>query len=222
MIKTINVKKCYPVADGEDFYALKGITIDVPASRLTILRGRSGSGKTTLLNIVSALDEPSEGEVFLDDERISGISEAKKETIRRQSMGYVFQSVALIPYMSAFQNVEYSLRLAGIKDGRRERVEECLELVGLAKRANHMPYELSGGEQQRIAIARAIAHRPKIIFADEPTAELDSNTGIHVIKIFKDLIEKERITVVMTTHDTEVMKYADLLLEIQDGEIING
>ena len=152
--------------------------------------------------------------LFLDDERISGISEAKKETIRRQSMGYVFQSVALIPYMSAFQNVEYSLRLAGIKDGRRERVEECLELVGLAKRANHMPYELSGGEQQRIAIARAIAHRPKIIFADEPTAELDSNTGIHVIKIFKDLIEKERITVVMTTHDTEVMKYADLLLEI--------
>ena len=136
-------------------------------------------------------------------------------------IGFIFQSVALIPVMSAYENVEYALRLAGYKGDYKERVMECLKLVGLSKRASHMPQELSGGEQQRVAIARAIAHKPKIIFADEPTGELDSATSLSVIGIFKDLIKKEGITFVMTTHDPKLMGYGDMVYEILDGEVIS-
>jgi len=121
--------------------------------------------------------------------------------------------------MNAAENVEYALRLSGYKGNRAERAAECLRLVGLDKRAHHMPQELSGGEQQRVAIARAIAHKPKVIFADEPTGELDTNTGLRVVKIFKDLIEKEGVTIVMTTHDTGLMEIGDCVYEILDGEV---
>lgn len=139
--------------------------------------------------------------------------------MRKTQIGFVFQSVALIPMMTAYENVEFVLRLAGYKGDRRKRTEECLKLVGLGSRMHHMPQELSGGEQQRVAIARAIAHKPKIIFADEPTAELDSNTGLQVMKIFKELIEKQGVTIVMTTHDTGLMEIADCIYHIEDGEI---
>jgi putative ABC transport system ATP-binding protein len=221
MITTKNIKRYYPVPGG-NFYALKGIDITVPKASLTILKGRSGSGKTTLLNIISALDKPNEGQAFLDTKEITSLSDKQREKIRRKNIGYVFQSVTLIPMMTAYENVDYALRLGKYKGNRRERVEECLKMVGLGQRMRHMPQELSGGEQQRVAIARAIAHKPKVIFADEPTGELDTNTALQVIKIFRELIEKEQITIVMTTHDTGLMGLGDVVYEIEDGEIISG
>ena len=221
IIRTEGIKRCFPVAGG-DFYALKGIDIKVPKSSLTILKGRSGSGKTTLLNILGCLDKQSEGKLYFGDEDISGYSERKMEKLRREQLGFIFQSVALIPVMNAYQNIEFSLRLADYNEKPwDERINECLDMVNLSKRATHMPEELSGGEQQRVAIARAIVNKPKVIFADEPTGELDSMTSLKVIGLFKELIEKEGITIVMTTHDPKMMEYGDIVYEILDGEIIN-
>ena len=220
LLRTEDVKRSFPVAGGE-FWALRGISITVPKNSLTILKGRSGSGKTTLLNIIGALDAPTSGTVVFDGQDISKASDKDREILRRREIGFIFQSVALIPVMSAYENVEYALRLAGYKGDYKERVMECLKMVGLSKRASHMPQELSGGEQQRVAIARAIAHKPKIIFADEPTGELDSATSLQVIGIFKELIAKEGITFVMTTHDPKLMGYGDVVYEILDGEVIS-
>lgn len=219
MLKTVDVSRCFTTA-GNQFWALRDINITAPAGKLTILKGRSGSGKTTLMNILGALDKPTNGQVYLGGEDIVKLDERRRGLIRRRSIGYVFQSVALIPMMSAHENVEYALRLAGMRSGRRERASECLKMVGLGQRMNHMPQEMSGGEQQRVAIARAIAHKPKVIFADEPTAELDTNTGLQVVKIFKDLCAGEGITIVMTTHDTGLMEIGDMVYELQDGEIV--
>ena len=219
MLKTVDVSRCFTTA-GNQFWALRDINITAPAGKLTILKGRSGSGKTTLMNILGALDKPTNGQVYLGGEDIVKLDERRRGLIRRRSIGYVFQSVALIPMMSAYENVECALRLAGMRSGRRERASECLKMVGLGQRMNHMPQEMSGGEQQRVAIARAIAHKPKVIFADEPTAELDTNTGLQVVKIFKDLCAGEGITIVMTTHDTGLMEIGDMVYELQDGEIV--
>jgi len=215
------VKKCFSTSGGE-FWALKGITADVPRGRLTILKGRSGSGKTTLMNILGALDKPTEGEVFFDGKNIVSMNEKKRALLRRSEIGFVFQSVALIPMMSACENVEYALRMARSREKRTERAIECLKMVGLGQRMSHIPQELSGGEQQRVAIARALAHRPKIIFADEPTAELDTVPGLQVVKIFKELTEKEGVTIVMTTHDTGLMEVGDAVIELEDGEQVHG
>jgi putative ABC transport system ATP-binding protein len=220
MIKTQGVKRYFEIPGEAPFYALKGIDLEIPEATLTILKGRSGSGKTTLLNIISALDKPNEGTALFLDKEISSLNEHQREKLRRNYIGYVFQSVTLIPMMTAYENVEYALRLAKYQGNRQERVEECLKMVGLGQRMHHMPQELSGGEQQRVAIARAIAHKPKVIFADEPTGELDTNTALQVIKIFRDLVEQERVTIVMTTHDTGLMELGDLVYELEDGEII--
>lgn len=221
IIKTQNVMQSFPVAGGKEFVALKDITIQIPTGKLTMLRGRSGSGKTTLMNLLSALDYPKSGQIFFEEKEIQSMPEHDREKIRKTQIGFVFQSVALIPMMTAYENVEFVMRLAGYEGNRRKRAEECLKLVGLGARMHHMPQELSGGEQQRVAIARAIAHKPKIIFADEPTAELDSNTGLQIMKIFKDLIEDQGVTIVMTTHDTGLMEIADCIYHIEDGEIAN-
>lgn len=221
MIRTEGVKRCFKTASG-DFWALKGIDIEAPKGALTILKGRSGSGKTTLLNIIGALDRPTEGNVFYEDENIARYDERKRTRLRRMKVGFIFQSVALIPMMSAFENVEYALRLTRYPGDRAARAMECLKLVGLSQRVNHLPQEMSGGEQQRVAIARALAHRPKVIFADEPTAELDTTTGLQVVKIFKDLTQTEGVTIVMTTHDTGLMEVGDAVFELEDGEVVHG
>ncbi len=220
IIKAEGIKRCFKIA-GNDFYALKGIDIAVPKNSLTILKGRSGSGKTTLLNIIGCLDKQTDGTLVFDGVDITDYTEKQLEKIRRNEIGFIFQSVALIPVMSAYQNVEYSLRISGYEGDRDERVKECLAMVNLTKRASHMPEELSGGEQQRVAIARAIAHKPKVIFADEPTGELDSYTSLKVITLFKELIAKEGITIVMTTHDPKMMEYGDVVYEILDGQILS-
>ena len=222
MLKAKGVTRVFPVVGGPGFPALKGIDLEAPEGKLTILRGRSGSGKTTLMNILGALDMPTKGDVWLDGKNICKADERRRTLLRRTEIGFVFQSVALIPMFSAYENVEYALRLARQRKGRAERVTECLRMVGLEKRMRHMPEELSGGEQQRVAIARAIAHRPKVIFADEPTAELDTDTGLQVVRIFKDLCAHEGITVVMTTHDTGLMELGDAVFHLEDGELVDG
>jgi len=207
---------------GETVWALGGLSMIVAESRLTILKGRSGSGKTTLINLLGALDHPTEGDVLFDGSSIVKMSEGKRDNLRRTQMGFVFQSVALVGMMTAFENVEFILRLSGYPEKERHRrVTTCLEMVGLADRMHHMPSELSGGEQQRVAIARGFAHKPRIVFADEPTAELDTNTGLQIIKVFKDLIEHDGTTVVISTHDPELVDVADKVYELADGVIIN-
>ena len=221
IIETKHIKQSFPVAGGKELVVLKDINIQIPRGKLTMLRGRSGSGKTTLMNLLSALDYPKEGAVLLEGQEIQNMPEHEREKIRKKDIGFIFQSVALIPMMTAYENVEFVMRLAGYKGNRKKRAEECLKLVGLGGRMHHMPQELSGGEQQRVAIARAIAHAPKIIFADEPTAELDGATGLQIMKIFKELIEGQDVTIVMTTHDTGLMEIADCIYQIEDGEIVN-
>ncbi len=215
-----NIKRSFPIAGGDTFQVLKGLDMEIGKGQLAILKGRSGSGKTTLMNILSALDYPTEGSVLFLGKEITDLSEKKREQIRRREIGFVFQSVALVPMMSAFENVEFALRMAKYRGDRKERAQECLKMVGLGNRMHHMPQELSGGEQQRVAIARAIAHRPKIIFADEPTAELDTNTALLVMKIFKELIAAEGVTIVMTTHDTGLMEIGDVIFQLEDGEFV--
>ncbi len=212
-----HVNRVFPVAGGQ-FQALTDICAEVPRGVLTILKGRSGSGKTTLLNIVGALDTPTSGSVLIGGQDVCRLSERARENLRRTQVGFVFQSVSLIPTMDAFQNVEFSLRLAGIKKGRGERVEECLKMVGLGNRMHHMPAEMSGGEQQRVAIARAIAHRPRILLADEPTAELDSAMAAEVARLFQEMTRREGVTIVMTTHDTGLMDAGDMVIELENGK----
>lgn len=219
IITISGVNRIFSSASG-DFQALKDINAEIPGGVLTILKGRSGSGKTTLLNIIGALDTPTSGSVFIQGQNIGKMTEKQRENLRRVQIGFVFQSVSLIPSMNAFQNVEFSMRLAGITKGREERVKECLKMVGLGSRMNHMPAEMSGGEQQRVAIARAIAHRPSIILADEPTAELDSAMAAEVTQLFKEMTRKENVSIVMTTHDTGLMDAGDMIIELENGQQI--
>lgn len=223
LIRIEDVGRVFPVPGGE-FAALKHINAEIEKGSFTILKGRSGSGKTTLMNIVSCLDNQTSGRVYIDGIDTSTLSDKDKENLRRRDFGFVFQSVSLIPALNAFQNVEFSMRLAGIKidSASTARVEECLKLVGLGNRMTHMSAEMSGGEQQRVAIARAMAHRPRVIFADEPTAELDSAMAAKVTEILKEMAHKEGITVLMTTHDVGLMGAADSIIELESGERING
>ena len=223
IIEARNITRMFPVGDGE-FYALKHVDIDIPAGKLTILKGRSGSGKTTLMNILSALDAPTEGDVSFDGQVYSEMEDAQKEQLRRKEIGFVFQAVALIPIMNAYENVDFAMRLAEPELAAKEvdeRIRETLALVGMEERMRHMPGQMSGGEQQRVAIARAVAHRPKVVFADEPTGALDTESGLRVMQLFRNLIEKEGVTIVMTTHDPNLMELGDVVYELEDGEIID-
>lgn len=216
-IEINGINRIFPLAGGGEFQALYDINAKVPEGVLTILKGRSGSGKTTLMNIVGALDQPTSGTILIGGRDIGKMSDKERENLRRKEFGFVFQAVSLIPTMNAFQNVEFSMRMAGIKEGRKKRVEECLKMVGLGNRMHHMPSEMSGGEQQRVAIARAIAHSPKIIFADEPTAELDSAMAAEVTKLFQEMTKKENVTIVMTTHDVGLQGAGEMVIELESG-----
>ncbi|TFE26662.1 ABC transporter ATP-binding protein [Cohnella luojiensis] len=200
---------------------LKGIEMSVAAGRLTMLRGRSGSGKTTLLNLMGGLDRPSEGEVLFRSRPLHQWSDKRLTVVRRKEIGFIFQAFALLPLLTARENVELSLRMAGVpRTEWKERVARCLDLVGLTKRAFHRPSELSGGEQQRVAIAKAIAHRPLLLLADEPTAELDSLMAARIIAVFREVVEAERIAICMTTHDSTLWGAADVVYQMVDGRIV--
>lgn len=223
IIQANNITRMFPTGAGE-FYALKGVNVEIPQGKLTILKGRSGSGKTTLMNILSTLDAPTDGNVIFDGQDYRDITELEKEQLRRKEIGFVFQAVALIPIMNAYENVDFAMRLAEADLSPKEvdaRIRETLALVGMEERMLHLPGQMSGGEQQRVAIARAVAHRPKVVFADEPTGALDTETGLRVMKLFRDLIEKEGVTIVMTTHDPNLMELGDVVYELEDGEIID-
>jgi putative ABC transport system ATP-binding protein len=217
--ETRNVKRVYGRGSAA-VQALRDVTMQVPKGRLLVLKGRSGSGKTTLLNLLGGLDRPTEGTIYFEGEEIGRLSDGQRTELRRRKMGFIFQSFGLLPLLSAAENVEFGLRLAGVPQSAwKQRIHESLELVGLAKRASHRPYEMSGGEQQRCAIARAIAHRPALVLADEPTAELDSRMALIVSGIFRDLVRQEGMTILMTTHDPAIMEVADDVYELEDGEI---
>ncbi|MCZ2108693.1 MAG: ABC transporter ATP-binding protein [Dehalococcoidia bacterium] len=207
----------------DEVWALRDVSISVNAGEVMALVGRSGSGKTTLLNILAGLDRPTAGEVFIDGERIDTMSERQMTELRRRKLGFVFQSFGLLPLLSAQENVELPARIAGFGHGERvQRAKRALELVGLTKRAQHRPYELSGGEQQRVAIARALTCEPALILADEPTGELDSLTAKAVFALLRDLARSEGITVITCTHDRQVMEMADRVEELADGRIVKG
>lgn len=218
-----NIKRYFKAGDGTTVHALDGVSMEIKKGTLAILKGRSGSGKTTLLNILSALDMPTDGSVQFLDKNLEQMTEKDREMLRRYEMGFVFQSIALIPTMTAYENVEFALRLAKndvINENTHDRVSELLERVGLSKRMDHMPDQLSGGEQQRVAIARAVVHRPKVAFADEPTGALDTAAGFEVMRLFRELIDDEDITIVMTTHDPNLMELGDEVFELSDGIVI--
>ena len=204
---------------GSVVHAVRDVTLQVYSGEFVALRGRSGSGKTTLLNLIAGLDRPESGSIHLEGEEISSASEPRLTELRRHSIGFVFQSFALLPLFSARENVELALRIAGVH-GRAasQRANEALDLVGLGPRADHRPYELSGGEQQRVAIARAIANRPPLLIADEPTGELDSATGAQIFGLLQE-ITAEGTTVIAATHDPLMIEHVGRVLEMADGEL---
>ncbi|MGD8189688.1 ABC transporter ATP-binding protein [Brevibacillus ginsengisoli] len=222
ILEAKNVKRIFGKGTSA-VYALQDVSLTIPKNRLVVLKGRSGSGKTTLLNLLGALDYPTEGDVIFEEQRISGMTERERTLIRRKRMGFVFQSFGLLPLMSALENVEFGLRIAGVPRSEwKSRAMEALESVGLDKRASHRPFEMSGGEQQRCAIARAIAHRPRLILADEPTAELDSKMTMSISRMFSEYVRSESISIVMTTHDPAVMEVADDVYALEDGTVIHA
>ncbi len=218
-IRTMQLGKSFVLGNKNTIEVLQDINLEIGRGHLTILKGRSGSGKTTLLNLLSALDEPTVGAVEFLGQDLSKLSVAEKEVLRSKHMGFVFQSIALVPVMSAYENVDFALRLAEYDGDRDKRIKELMERVGLRSRMYHMANQLSGGEQQRVAIARAVAHHPEVIFADEPTGALDTATGLAVMALFRELAETEGATVVMTTHDPNLMELGDEVYEITDGKV---
>ncbi|MFD2672274.1 ABC transporter ATP-binding protein [Marinicrinis sediminis] len=217
LLKVSGVERSFQTG-GRKLDVLKGIHMELWPKQLVMLRGRSGSGKTTLMNIIGGLDQPSRGEVYFKERPIHAWSDEKRTRIRRKEIGFIFQTYALLPLLSAYENVELSLRMSGYPRSEwKSRVKHCLELVGLGKRMDHRPFEMSGGEQQRVAIAKAIAHRPSLILADEPTAELDSQMGAQIMAVFQDIIEAEHVTICMTTHDPTILEVADHVYQMVDG-----
>jgi len=220
IIEARNVSRIYHLG-GREVLALQQVNLMVSPGQLVALRGRSGSGKTTLLNCIGGLDQPTEGDVWVEGQHVTRLPESQRVSLRRQRIGFVFQSHALMPTYSARENVDLMLRLAGSKrQARQARTEEVLKLVGLGKWMDHRPYELSGGQQQRVAIARAIAPRPAVILADEPTGELDTATGQQILQLFRHIADREGTTVVIATHDLAVDTFADVVYHLQDGRIL--
>jgi len=203
--------------------ALHDVNVEAHSGGLLLITGPSGSGKTTLLNLLAGLDMPTSGSVHLDGQDLSRLSEWQLAQLRRQRIGFVFQSFGLLPLLSAYENIELPLRIAqwGRRD-RAQRTEEVLNLVGLRDRAGHRPYELSGGEQQRVAVARAVVHRPRLVIADEPTGELDSTTGMAIFTLLKNIVERENVAVVVASHDVTVAsRFATTTRELVDGTFVS-
>ncbi|TET51971.1 MAG: ABC transporter ATP-binding protein [Anaerolineales bacterium] len=219
VVQCVGVSRVYGAGDRE-VVALRDVDLSIPPCAFAAVIGRSGSGKTTLLNVMGGLDQPSAGEVLLSGRPIGGLSDDERTELWRHEVGFVFQSFALLPTLSAYDNVALPLRITGTAaEERDERVSHCLELVGLEEWAGHRPYELSGGQQQRIAVARALVHRPRLILADEPTGELDSETAREVFSLFSRLIAEEGVTVVVASHDPLVHQYATLAVRLTDGRV---
>ncbi|MFD9568127.1 ABC transporter ATP-binding protein [Streptomyces sp. NPDC059994] len=201
-------------------HALRGVSFEVPRGELVALKGRSGSGKTTLLNLVGGLDRPDGGRITVDSTDLADLGEEGLLALRRDRIGFIFQSFGLIPILSAAENVGVPMRLRKADPRERDaRVELLLALVGLGDHAQQRPGELSGGQQQRVAIARALANRPALLIADEPTGQLDAETGLAVMELLRAVVRSEGVTALVATHDTQLLGLADRVLELSDGRI---
>jgi putative ABC transport system ATP-binding protein len=206
-----------------EVHALSGVSFDIKRGQLVALIGRSGSGKTTLLNIVGGLDLPTSGDVFIGDQNVSGMSEHDRTLLRRSTISFIFQSFGLIPMLSAAENVGIPLRVAAMDRARREeRVRLMLSVVGLEDHARQRPGELSGGQQQRVAIARALAGQPELLIADEPTGQLDSETGRQIMRLLRTVVRSEGITALVATHDAALHELADEVLALDDGRLVSA
>ena len=222
MVEAVGVDREYRSGD-EVVHALRGIDLVVGRGELVAIRGRSGSGKTTLLNVLGGLDRPTAGSVSVDGVVVSTLEEAGLVELRRHSVAYIFQAFGLVPILSAAENVEVPLRLVRAEPNERDRrVYDLLDLVGLGERARHRPHELSGGEQQRVAIARALANRPKLLLADEPTGQLDSETGHSIMTLLRSVVRSEAVTAIVATHDPAMLDVADRVLELRDGRLVGA
>ncbi|MEU9187611.1 ABC transporter ATP-binding protein [Streptomyces sp. NPDC048484] len=222
MVRVENVHRSYG-SGTTAVHALRGVSFDIARGELLALKGRSGSGKTTLLNLVGGLDEPDDGRITVDGLDLSGLGENGLLELRRDRIGFVFQSFGLIPILTAAENVGVPMRLRRADPREREeRVELLLSLVGLADHAAQRPGELSGGQQQRVAIARALANNPALLIADEPTGQLDAETGIGVMELLRAVVRSERVTALVATHDAALLDLADRVLELSDGEIVES
>ncbi len=219
LIEAVHVGRTFQIGS-ETVHALKDATIKIQRGRFITLVGRSGSGKTTLMNLLAGLDHPTSGQVLFEGRDMAKFTEKEFLNLRRRRIGVVFQGFALMPLLSAYENIELPLRIAGLGGRERsERTREVLEMVGLARRAKHRPFELSGGEQQRVSIARAVAMRPDVILADEPTGELDSVNAGAIFGLFRDMVTSRDISVVATTHDRTLLDLSDEIYEIHGGEL---
>ncbi len=219
LLKTSGLVKTYPSSDGE-ITILDHIDFEASEGNFIAIVGRSGSGKTTFLNMLAGLDAPTKGSVTINGQNLSNMSDAELTQLRRHTVGFVFQSFGLLPLLSAYENVELPLRIAGysVKD-RSSLTMEALEIVGLEKRKSHRPYELSGGEQKRVSIARAIVVKPPLILADEPTGELDSNNSKSIFGLFREVVTEQKITIITVTHDSTLLSMADDVKELNNGKL---
>mgnify|MGYP006272436117 CR=1 FL=1 len=219
VLEVTDVHKVYTLGKTE-IHALSGVSFSVEAGDFLSIVGPSGCGKTTLLNIMGAIDEPTRGEVRIDGAPLSGLSDNAEADLRLDRMGFIFQAFNLIPVLNIIENVEFPLILAGVKSAkRRKRAAELVEAVGLSEFATHRPDELSGGQRQRVAIARALVNDPEIVIADEPTANLDSETGSMILALMQRLNAEQKVSFVFSTHDPDIMRYAHRIIRLKDGEI---
>lgn len=215
-----SVTRVYKIGEVET-HALRGVNLAIGSGEFTALVGPSGSGKTTLLQLIGLLDQPTSGTVSVNGQVATSLNRNQRADLRKNAIGFVFQFFALIPTLTAYENVEMPLLLNGTKPAdRKNRVNEMLEAVGLADRAHHRPDQLSGGQQQRVAVARALATNPKLILADEPTANLDTENGRQVMDIMKRLNAETGVTFVFATHDPRVISYASRVVTLEDGKIV--
>jgi putative ABC transport system ATP-binding protein len=220
IVRTENLERLFQLPSG-DIHALRGVNFSVKKGEMVAIMGSSGSGKTTLLNLIGTLDKPTRGKIFIDDKDVTKMKGRQITHLRRNKIGFIFQSYNLIPVLSAYENVELPLVVAGTsRKERRRRAFELLDMVNLLDRARHQPDELSGGEQQRVAIARALANHPSIILADEPTGDLDTHTGEEVMKVLRAASRKEGTTVIVVTHDPNISRLTDRVFFMKDGRII--
>lgn len=221
-IQAQRVGRVYP-ADGGDVYALRDINLEVAQGQFVALRGRSGSGKTTLLNCLGGLDNPTSGVIWIQAVDISTMDEAARTYWRREHIGFVFQQMGLLPSFSAYENLDVMARLGGVpRAERRDRILESLERMDLLDYYDHRPYEMSGGQQQRIAIARALVTAPDLVLADEPTSELDSETTHQVLSVLQTFVRSQGASILLSSHDPIVDEYVDRVITLSDGQISNG
>lgn len=201
--------------------ALRGVSFAVERGEFAVVMGPSGSGKTTLLNLIGSIDRPTRGQVFIDGRDITTLNEGELTKLRRHKIGFIFQFYNLIPALTAVENVELPMLTAGVpRKEASKRALNLLETVGLKERAEHLPDELSGGEQQRVTIARALANKPSVILADEPTGDLDTKTGTEVVQVLYNTAKEQNATVIVVTHDPLIAEKADRLIHMRDGQII--